>query len=154
MGYAICPCSPRVISALDHLATTPRTVLVVDDYPSVLRWVCRLFEQAGWRVVTADSGDSAVACWMQAEGDGQHIDLLVTDLLMPEMDGQVLATALRRLLPVIAITGSDDALATWVTQPLRNAELLVKPVLSETLLSAAARLTRPAPAPSPALSRA
>lgn len=138
-----------MISALDHLANTPRTVLVVDDYPSVLRWVCRLFEQAGWRVVTADSGDRAVECWMQAENESRHIDLLVTDLLMPEMDGQALATVLRQrapFLPVIAITGSDDALATWVSQPLRNAELLVKPVLSETLLSAAARLTRPAPA--------
>lgn len=137
-----------MISSLDHLANTPRSVLVVDDYPSVLRWVCRLFEQSGWRVDTAISADEAVAAWGVAESEGRHIDLLVTDLLMPDMDGRTLAHLLRErvpLLPVIAITGSDDELSVWVHDPLRNAELLVKPVLSETLLAAADRLTRPAP---------
>jgi len=137
-----------MISAEDFLANTPRRLLVVDDYPSVLRWVCRLFEQAGWDVQTAISADEALAMWDAAEAEGHRIDLLVTDLLMPEMDGRELALLLRErapALPVIAITGSDDELAHWVAQPLRNAELLAKPVLSDTLLAAADRLTRPAP---------
>lgn len=138
-----------MISSHDHLAGTPRSVLVVDDYPSVLRWVCRLFEQSGWHVTTAISADEAFAAWSMAEQEGRHVDLLVTDLLMPEMDGRSLAHVLRErspLLPVIAITGSDDELSHWVTNPLRNAELLIKPVLSDTLLAAADRLTRAAPA--------
>ncbi len=136
------------MSADDFLANTPRRLLVVDDYPSVLRWVCRLFEQSGWEVQTAVSADEAVAVWDAAELEGRRIDLLITDLLMPEMDGRELALLLRERapsLPVIGITGSDDELAHWVSQPLRNAELLAKPVLSDTLLAAADRLTRPAP---------
>lgn len=137
-----------MISAADYFIGSTRRLLVVDDYPSVLRWVCRLFEQSGWEVRTAMSADEAVASWEAAEAEGRHIDLLVTDLLMPEMDGRELALLLRERapsLPVIAITGSDDELAHWVAQPLRNAELLSKPVLSDTLLAAANRLTRPAP---------
>ena len=126
-------------------------MLVVDDYPSVLRWVCRLFEKSGWHVDTALSADEAVIAWGAAEKQGRHLDLLVTDLIMPEMDGRSLAHLLRErlpLLPVIAITGSDDELSRWVHEPLRNAELLMKPVLSDTLLAVADRLTRPAPATS------
>ncbi len=137
-----------MISTEDFLASTPRRLLVVDDYPSVLRWVCRLFEQSGWDVQTAISADEAVASWDSAEAEGRRIDLLITDLLMPEMDGRELALLLRErapALPVIGITGSDDELAHWVAHPLRNAELLSKPVLSDTLLAAADRLTRPAP---------
>src|SRR5262249_3981193 len=86
-----------------------RTVLVVDDSAMDRLLATSLIQKlGGWSVLTASNGAEALTV-LQA----QHPDLVLTDLLMPEMDGLELVQAVRTnhpLMPVILMTGhgSED----------------------------------------------
>ena len=60
-----------------------RTILVVDDEEDIRRVVARLLESRGYRVMTASSGLEALKIFEE----GAPVDLLILDLLMPDMDG-------------------------------------------------------------------
>lgn len=67
------------------------TILVVDDEPAARRVMARALSESGFRVLLARDGLDA----LRAIGeDGGAIDLVVTDLSMPHMDGRVLAAQL------------------------------------------------------------
>jgi two-component system, cell cycle sensor histidine kinase and response regulator CckA len=67
------------------------TVLIVED-EGILRNLCvRILEQLGYRVLRARNGADAVA---EVQGYGDRIDLLLTDVVMPGMNGRELATQL------------------------------------------------------------
>jgi CheY-like chemotaxis protein len=102
------------------MATEQRmqTVLLVDDEPSVLLVMRRLLEGHGYKVFHATSGREALEIWNAHQDE---IDLLFTDLQMPEMNGSELAGRLRSLRPDLKIlftSGSgisvvEAMLATW-----------------------------------------
>jgi CheY-like chemotaxis protein len=84
-------------------------VLVVDDEPTVVEFVQRVLETAGYGITTATSGDAALQI---CEQHGMP-DLLVTDMKMPRMDGDELASKLRQTEPdlkVLYLTGFADLL--------------------------------------------
>lgn len=86
------------------LRDKPQTILVVDDDPGILDLHSRLVEQTGHRVVTARNGREALA-----RVDQQAPDLILLDLMMPEMDGFAVLDELRarestRDIPVIILT--------------------------------------------------
>ncbi len=62
-------------------------ILIVDDEPAVREFVERALSYHGYQVVVASDGDSAIRA-MQENG---HFDLLLTDIVMPDMDGISLA---------------------------------------------------------------
>jgi two-component system, cell cycle sensor histidine kinase and response regulator CckA len=75
-------------------------ILVVDDDPSLRSLVQVILEQRGYRVLVAERGPQALQI-AQAERD--PIDLLVTDLVMPGMDGAELGRQLRALRPAMRV---------------------------------------------------
>jgi YesN/AraC family two-component response regulator len=82
----------------------PQTVLVVDDDPGILDLHSRLIEQTGRQVVTARNG-----CEALAQVEVQMPDLILLDLMMPEMDGFAMLDELRakestRDIPVVILT--------------------------------------------------
>jgi len=82
----------------------PQTVLIVDDDPGILDMHSRLIEQRGLRVVTASNGREALTLVAK-----QTPDLILLDLMMPEMDGFAVLDELRakeytRAIPVIILT--------------------------------------------------
>jgi signal transduction histidine kinase/ActR/RegA family two-component response regulator len=87
------------------------TVLLVEDEAAVRRAVRRTLERLGYRVHAASDGEDAVRIAETLDG----IDLLLTDVVMPGIDGPELACRLRdrwRDLPVLFVTGySADRLA-------------------------------------------
>jgi hypothetical protein len=91
-------------------ATVPRlSVLVVDDDSLVLTSTTLLLEDLGHRVISATSGEKALALFDQ----GEVIDLMITDMAMPQMSGAQLAHAVRLLkpdLPIILATGYAERL--------------------------------------------
>jgi CheY-like chemotaxis protein len=94
-----------------------KTILVVDDEPSVLFALSESLsdKRRGVRVATAANGIEAVAVL-----ESEPVDLVLTDLRMPDMDGFELLTFLRRnhaALPVILMTalGSADTSARLAT---------------------------------------
>jgi len=75
---------------------TALQVLVVDDDPGILNALTRLLQRDGHTVQTATDGQAALA-FLQ---EGSY-DLILCDLLMPELDGQTLYGLLQRQLPAL-----------------------------------------------------
>ena len=97
----------------------PATVLVVDDEPSLLFLHRLVLEAVGYAVVEA--GDGAQALERIRE---RRPDLVVSDLMMPVLDGHALIAALQadedqRTIPVIVVTAS-------ATKPIDGATALLK----------------------------
>lgn len=96
-------------------AAVPRlSVLVVDDDSLVLTSTTLLLEDLGHRVVSATSGANALMLF-----DQEVIDLLITDMAMPQMSGAQLAHAVRLLkpdLPIILATGYAERLEGFAAQ--------------------------------------
>jgi CheY-like chemotaxis protein len=81
-------------------------ILVIDDDPVLRRVVTLALEAAGHSVLRCENGRKAVAFL-----EHDHADLLVTDIVMPEMDGVETVRAVRQLdpdLPILAISGGGS----------------------------------------------
>jgi len=86
------------------LRTPPRTILVVEDTAPFRRLVQTILESAGFRVLTAPGAREAIQLAEQA----QTIDLLLSDVMMPDMSGPDLAAKLKQSrpeMPVILMSG-------------------------------------------------
>jgi two-component system, cell cycle sensor histidine kinase and response regulator CckA len=87
----------------------PLRVLIVDDEEPLRRFVERVLRDAGYDTATAADGPEALA----RVGAGHVIDVLVTDLMMPQMTGDELARRLLQSEPalkVLYLTGFSDKL--------------------------------------------
>jgi PAS domain S-box-containing protein len=109
-----------------------RNILLVDDQDGVRLVVARMLGRLGYRVIQAASGDEA----LQVHSSGaDSIDVLVTDVVMPGLDGADLArrvTSSRPDLPVLFISGHSDVLPHIPDRPGRTA-LLNKPIHMDEL---------------------
>jgi CheY-like chemotaxis protein len=77
-----------------------RTILVVDDEPVVLRVVSMILDTAGFQVLAAPDGRAALEICKSTKGP---IDLLLTDVKMPGMDGLELARFFQEQRPRVPI---------------------------------------------------
>lgn len=68
------------------------TLLVVEDEPSILAMIRVMLQRLGYTVLTADSPSEAL---LIAQNHAGHIDLLLTDVIMPEMNGKELAAKIQ-----------------------------------------------------------
>ena len=83
---------------------TPVTILLVEDEELLRAGVQEMLEIHGFQVITAPDGQQALAC-LAAES----IDLVITDLVMPQMNGIDFVKQLRTIrpdVPVIVVSGS------------------------------------------------
>jgi CheY-like chemotaxis protein len=83
------------------------TILCIDDELEILAGRKRLLEMHGYRVITASSGAEA----LRMLSEGQTVDLVLLDYVMPEMAGDRLAEELKRLypnLPIVAVSGFPE----------------------------------------------
>jgi two-component system cell cycle sensor histidine kinase/response regulator CckA len=116
------------MSALRGGGGDPATVLVVEDSDAVRELVRLALEGTGLRILVAASGAEAVAAAAR-----RGIDLLITDVVLPGMNGPELAKALRAEHPslrVIYISGWYDHVAF---PDVRDGLLLTKPFSLEEL---------------------
>ncbi len=108
------------------------TILVVDDEPNYLIVISELLGEEGFETITADNGAKALALMK-----GVDIDLVLTDMQMPDMDGFALLEAVksnRPEMPVIMITAYGEVekavramrsgAFNYITKPFNNDELL------------------------------
>jgi len=103
------------------------TVLLVDDESSVRIATADVLESLGYIVITAENGREAVALF---DTHGTSIDLVILDIVMPDMGGEEAARRMRRLnpdVPVIFSTGYDLNHVLSDSDRLSNSMQLVKP---------------------------
>jgi two-component system cell cycle sensor histidine kinase/response regulator CckA len=95
----VTPASQRAPAALER-PTGTETVLLVEDEDAVRRLAKRVLQSSGYTVIEARNGDDAVAV---ARGHEGPIDILVTDLVMPRMNGRQLATMMSQARPGLRV---------------------------------------------------
>jgi two-component system cell cycle sensor histidine kinase/response regulator CckA len=113
------------ITVLEPEATTPKSILVVDDEDAVLDVVCRFLEIAGHHVVCAKSGVAALECLLH-----QPIDLIVLDWMISKEDGRVNYDMLHQArpeIPILVCTGVVQAEQAAELQRAGSAGVLRKP---------------------------
>ncbi len=115
------------------------TILVVDDEESVSAVTQELLEGYGYRVVTAANGHDALAQLAATEAAGTPIALVLTDMMMPEMDGRALIRELAQRyphLPIIAASGiGGNGAALAGQEHTAHVRFLAKPYRMEALLA-------------------
>ncbi len=119
------------------------TILVVDDHITSQRLLRFILQQDNHAVITARNGLQALECL-----ECISINLILTDLMMPEMDGLAFLEHLRmeeryRELPVIALTGSSREQDYRRARAAGVTALLTKPVESQEILAAVNGLVPP-----------
>jgi len=109
------------------------TILLVEDEEQVRKLTARILERQGYRVLQAEEG--AVALEMVKRHEG-HIDLLLTDIVMPNMNGPVLADQIRQIesgVKVLYISGHIDSTIMQYGLEKENTSFLQKPYTMESL---------------------
>ena len=118
-----------------------RTVLIADDSKTSQMLVKTTLQRiAGLEFVTADDGRAALEVMKN-----EHVDLLVTDINMPEMDGIELIRAVRqkadaKALPILIITAKGEEQARDQGLALGANGYILKPVSGRELMELATRL--------------
>ena len=117
---------------------TGYSILVVDDEEGVRRFVDRAMKEAGYQTVTVASGSEALAIAATTP-----FNMLITDLMMPEMTGDELARRLRTEMPglkVLYLTGYSDQLFHEKITLWKDEAFLEKPATLRGLLEAVSLL--------------
>jgi len=115
-----------------------KTALIVDDSPTMRQMVAFTLTNAGFTVIEAQDGKDAV----NKVAGGGKMDVVVTDLNMPEMDGIALIKELRKLsafrfTPILMLTtessaekkqaGKEAGATGWIVKPF-NPDILLKTI--------------------------
>jgi CheY-like chemotaxis protein len=130
--------STSVDAEPEHRAVHPhrrRSVLLVEDDPDAREMLAIVLAAAGCSVQTAIDGRSGLEI-----AATQHLDLVITDIAMPRMDGiqmveQLRQTSTNRLVPVIALSGQAVADVPAKAHAAGCTEVLSKPCCPDYLLS-------------------
>lgn len=134
---------PRAEGAF-QLATTPspepisahssETVLVVEDVPMVRRFICETLEAFGYSVIEAESPDTSLQSALAYQGT---IHLLLTDVIMPGMNGRELyerLAAVRPDLRVLYMSGYTDSVIVHHAVLDKGVNYLQKPFTVQSLI--------------------
>lgn len=110
-----------------------RLILVVDDEPAIVRLTRATLQADGYAVITADRGAQAIDLLSE-----EHPDLVLLDLMMPEMDGFETLRRMRSItsVPVIMLTargsdtdklkGFESGVDDYITKPFNPDELVAR----------------------------
>lgn len=118
-----------------------RRILVVDDEPDIRQLITIMLENAGYEVIPADTGLKALE-YLQAD----TCDLVILDIMMPEMDGWEICRRLKsqsrtKQIPVIILTVRSQPLDRVIgLEVVRADDYLSKPFERTELLATVERL--------------
>ena len=118
------------------------TILLVEDEDAVRTFAARALQTRGYDVLQAESGEAALEAVANFAG---RIDLVVSDVVMPNMDGPTMAKALKDVLPhvpIIFVSGyAEDAFAKSL-DPSQEFHFLPKPFSLKQLASAVKKVIK------------
>lgn len=112
-----------------------KKVLIVEDEPNILLAVKMCMEQAGYEVITAQDGITAVQ-----EAIDNHPDLILLDIVIPKMNGYLVCEALKqeestRNIPVVVISARAQEEDIVRAKSIGAVDYIVKPFSPEELRS-------------------
>ena len=109
-----------------------RKILVVDDEPKLVRVVREYLEHDGYRVVSAGDGREALERFRQ-----ERPDLVVLDVMLPELDGLEVCRRIRRdsAVPILMLTARAEEVDELIGLELGADDYVAKPFSPRTLLA-------------------
>src|SRR5580693_4641867 len=120
---------------MDSVAPAQKTIMVVEDEPTLRALVRKVLERGGYAVIESSSGLAALELWRKTK---PHIDLLLTDMVMPDgISGMQLADNLKAQNPglkVIFTTGYSAELMGKDFQIKEGVNFLQKPYPPQKLV--------------------
>lgn len=132
--------SPQTLEEdLEVLTGQQETILVVDDEASIREVMKVALETYHYRVVTAENGLEAISLYRERQDE---IDLLLIDMMMPEMDGATIMTLLLQTNPevkAIAMSGLSSTSNIGSVYDLGFQSFLSKPIMTQELLKSLRR---------------
>jgi CheY-like chemotaxis protein len=117
-----------------------QTILVVDDEPMALKLVRSVLEKRGFHVLTSTSPREAIRLF---ETERDRIELLISDIVMPEMEGTRLASLLVAMnpeLPVLFMSGFVTESEVADTRTIAQFAFIRKPFRPATLVQAVQKM--------------
>ncbi len=127
-------------SGIVTMTGSGRTVLLAENEDFLLSVIRRYLTAKGFRVLAARSGREALDL---SRTEGVHVDLLITDVIMPEMGGKALAAALGERFPgvkVLYMSGFGEDALEGADRSDPGVEFLEKPFELDALLASVKRL--------------
>jgi two-component system OmpR family response regulator len=126
-------------------------ILIVDDDPSIRSVVRFAFEKAGFRTAEAADGRQGVQRFQEVQPD-----LVVLDILMPELDGTDVCRAIRARssVPVVFLSSRDDEIDRIVGLEMGGDDYLTKPFSPRELVARVRAVLRRVSPPEPAVTPA
>lgn len=122
----------------------PLRILVVDDDPMMRKSLAATLELEGHVVVAAAGGEAGIAAFRAARAAGDPVDLVISDLGMPHVDGRQVAAAVKAepgtAVPVILLTGWGRRMNDEDDRPAHVDRVLGKPIRPRELREAIAEL--------------
>lgn len=119
----------------DVLSGGNETILLVEDDLSVQHLTCRILQQHGYHIIVASNGEEALQ--RIKENPEEKIDLLFTDVVMPQMNGKELADQIKSLHPNIKVlytSGYTDNAIVHLGVLIPGTNILQKPFSPRSLL--------------------
>jgi CheY-like chemotaxis protein len=117
----------------ESLPTGSETILLIDDEPSLVNVGKQMLEGLGYRVVTRTSSLEALEVFRR---EPSRFDLVVTDMTMPTMTGDRLATELMKIrsdIPVVLCTGFSAKISEQKAKAIGIRAFVMKPFLKKKL---------------------
>lgn len=105
------------------------TILIADDEPTILYATAMFLKGCGYNVLTAEDGEEALKAFAEAP---HTIQLVISDVVMPEMRGPQLVRSIKNLSPSTATLLMSG---TWTTVPEEGVALIGKPFTRQKLLA-------------------
>ena len=118
---------------VEELLKGNESILVVDDEPAILELTGKILSKEGYTVYTADNAQQALDIL-----ESNPVDLMITDVVMPEMDGFQLATEVQEKYPAVKIqlaSGFTDNNDSGLVDKRLYDNLLHKPFTAKKLLT-------------------
>jgi CheY-like chemotaxis protein len=109
-------------------------VLVIDDEPFILEYVRKVLNQVGYCVFIAENGHEGVTLFEERKAE---VDLILTDIVMPDIDGVEVAARIQRIdpaVPVIFTTGAIPRDDPHMLSLANEGFLLRKPFFPDQLI--------------------
>jgi len=131
--------STSVSEVTNHPVQVKTSILLVEDDDAVRRYLEIILRRAGYAVICASDGLAAIKAALSS-----NIDAVVTDAVMPQLNGHELCRFLRARpefsrLPIVLLSGLDQKTSAPVTNEHADA-YLTKPVRPEEFIACLTRL--------------
>ena len=126
------------------LPSNSQTILIVEDYKELRCLIGEILEEAGYRVSEAANGEEGLSLLREQRED---VNVIITDLAMPGMDGHAFAKQIRQARPdikIIFMSADPDSFLERVEAWKDGIGLLRKPFTDERLIGCIRDALKPA----------